>query len=138
LGHIQIKREEFMKYMNQRTFDVFCLRTFIVKVTNESGTNYSDLVSEYMQMFDGDYLFLSQGSEFADLLISEWRDLGVEQQVALAQKAMSIRAELDDGMQKKSTLSKLFAGAAFTASHPDPQNRVKEAVENIRTIRAIL
>ena len=90
-----------MKYMNQRTFDAFALRTFIMKVTNESGVNFSNLVSEYYQMFNGDFEFLPQAIEVADKLIQEWPKLSVNEQVKLATKLMMIRKELDDNMDKK-------------------------------------
>jgi hypothetical protein len=127
-----------MKYMNQRTFDVFSLRTLIAKVTHESGTAYSIMVGEYNQTFDGDYLFMSQGSQVADYLISDWSQLAQMEQVALANRLMMVRAELDDDLNKKSTLSKLFAGPAFIKSHPNPNARGDQAIQNINIMLAVL
>ena len=109
-----------MKYMNQRTFDAFALRTFIMKVTNESGVNFSNLVSEYYQMFNGDFEFLPQAIEVADKLIQEWPKLSVNEQVKLATKLMMIRKELDDNMDKKflPTIHSLLLHFSLTKYNP--------------------
>jgi len=117
--------------MNQRTFDAFGLRCLIAKVTNEAGVNFSNIVSEYNQMFAGDYLFLSQGVKLADMLIQQWRDLSASEQVKLAQNLILVRAQLDDDMNKKSTFSKVFSGSAFASSHSNPESRVDQAIANI-------
>ena len=96
------------------------------------------MVGEYNQTFDGDYLFMSQGSQVADYLISDWSQLAQMEQVALANRLMMVRAELDDDLNKKSTLSKLFAGPAFIKSHPNPDARGNQAIQNINIMLAVL
>ncbi len=125
-----------MKYMNQRTFDAFGLRCLIAKVTNESGTNFSNMVSEYNQMYSGDHLFLTQGSQCADLLIQQWSDLEPYEQANLAQNLILVRMQMDDDMNTKSTFSKIFSGAAFASSHPNPRGRINQAIINIKLMIA--
>jgi hypothetical protein len=60
------------------------------------------------------------------------------EQVALANRLMMVRAELDDDLNKKSTLSKLFARPAFIKSHPNPNARGDQAIQNINIMLAIL
>lgn len=120
-----------MKYMNQRVFDAFALRTVIAKVTNETGLNYSNVISEYMQTYDGDALFLGQASMVADELIKNWSNLNINQQVTLAQNLIQVRASLDDEMDKRSSFSKIFAGPALIKSHSNPESRVSQSIKNI-------
>lgn len=120
-----------MKYMNQRVFDAFALRTVIAKVTNETGINYSNVISEYMETYDGDTLFLSQASTVADQLIENWSNLNVNQKVTLAQNLIQVRADLDDEMNKRSSFSKIFAGPALIKSHSNSENRVFQSMKNI-------
>ena len=126
-----------MKYMNQRVFDAFALRTLIAKVTNETGVSYSNVISEYMDTYDGDTLFLSQASLVADQLIKNWSNLNMNQQVTLAQNLMQVRANLDDEMNKRSSFAKIFAGPALIKSHPNPESRVYQSVENIGLMKML-
>jgi len=120
-----------MKYMNQRVFDAFALRTVIAKVTNETGINYSNVISEYMETYEGDTLFLSQASMVADQLIKNWSNLNVTQKVTLSQNLIQVRASLDDEMSKRSSFSKIFAGPALIKSHLNPEYRASQSIKNI-------
>ena len=129
------------KYMPQDLFDTFALAVAFEKTA--TGKDYPELNTMrnyhiYESSYPGDNLFLEQVIDTASIILEGWKNDAQDVLAYRLQSLFELRKHLDEDLNKKSIKKRLLGGAVFSSSHPDPHNRVDQAIKNINIMAAIL
>ncbi len=127
------------KYMNQALFDVCVIKVIYEKLS--TGIRYEDLpfisyvADAYKNDFQDTLLYQGQFIEVAEFLIKKYSSHGPIFLVAI-QRAENLRMDLDDEMNKKNSIQKVFNGSWVKNGHKKPFERANIAITNIRSLLA--
>jgi hypothetical protein len=129
------------KYMPQDLFDAFAIGMALEKVF--TGKKYQDLAmfgqfQVYKSSYPEDELFMEQVLDAAIAILDGWKDMDRSDLITLLTSLFELRKQLDENLDKKKTLSKIFGGTIFASGHPDPKSRVAQAIQNINIMAAVL
>ena len=125
------------KYMNQAFFDVCAMKVIYEKLS--TGRQYQDLpfISYVAEMHKNDFqdtlLYQGQFTEVAEFLIKKYSSHGPIFLVAI-QRAEKLRMDLDDDMNKKNSIQKVFNGTWLKNGHKKPFERANIAITNISSL----
>ena len=137
------KEIKMTKYVNQDVFDATVMLLAAHKLETGSELEFQNMlwqmVGYYQNDYAGDYSFKADLEKGVEAAIKNHSTVSKERLKLAFKSGAEIRMQLDDNMQKKSTLKKIFGGTAFTTGHPNPSTRLNVALINIsRIIKAVL
>lgn len=126
------------KYVNQDVFDASLMLIAAHKLETKSELEYQNmiwhLVAYYEKDYSGDYSFKTDLEKGVETVVKNFRNTRDGDLIRALKSGAELRMQLDDNMQKKSTLKKLFGGTAFTSGHPNPSIRLSSGVTNVTRI----
>lgn len=126
------------KFMDQRTFDCAVLAILVAHCSGAPPSFLDGQFSDFRQMFTDEILYMSQIGEVVGAIDNSWSSLSQAERKMRAERLFNGRAALDEDMNAKSLVKKLFAGPAFIKSHPNPSSRANKAIDNIKLLERIL
>lgn len=129
------------RYMPQDLFDGFAIAMALEKVA--TGKAYQDLgifgqYHTYKEIYPEDDLFFEQVLDTAIAILDGWQGMD-PMAIATTLKALyELRQQLDENLDKLTVVKRTFRGAAFGPGHPNPADRVAQAIRNINIMAAVL
>ncbi|MBT8582964.1 hypothetical protein [Polynucleobacter sphagniphilus] len=131
------------KYVNQDVYDASLMLIAAHKLETKSELEYQNmiwqLVAYYEKDYSGDYSFKTDLEKGVETVIKNFGNTRDGDLIRAFKSGAELRMQLDDNMQKKSTLKKFFGGTAFTSGHPNPSTRLSSGVTNVtRILDAVL
>lgn len=126
------------KFMDQRTFDCAVLGILVAHSSGAPPSLLATQFSDFRQMFTDESLYMAQIGEAVGVIEKGWEGIGQSERKLRAEKLFNGRMALDEDLNPKSLMKKLFAGPAFIKSHPNPSIRATKAIENIQLLERIL
>ena len=122
------------KFMNQSVFDVcvvnIALQKLQLDIEYQQLPIYQNLKTTYWQEFQDFNLCENQIIEVASFILRKYDHYNNELP-SLLRRVDELRQQLDDDMNKKSSVSKIFNGSFFSKSHSQPFERENTSKKNI-------
>lgn len=126
-----------MKFMSQKTFEVFALMLAEYKVVGDLKF-YTDIRKQifydHQDAYSGDTLWLEEAESIFPELIKIVDGYGAKDKQRSLHVARDLRSKLDENLNPITGLKKVFNGSSFEKSHPAPNMREKLAIRNIQIL----
>ena len=126
------------KFMDQRTFDCAVLGVLVAHSSGAPPSLLAAQFADFRQMFSDESLYMAQIGEAVEAINRSWEGLSTTERKLRAERLFSGRSALDEELNPRSTMKKLFSGPAFIKSHPNPAERAIKATENIKLLEKIV
>jgi hypothetical protein len=126
------------KFMDQRTFECAALSILVAHNSGAPPSSIASSFSEFRLMFTDENLYMKQISEVVEFIEKSWEGISQIERKMRAERLFNTRRDLDEDLNPKNFMKKIFAGPAFIKSHPNPNNRAAKAIENIQFLEKII
>lgn len=131
-----------MKFMPQDVFDT-CVLVLACNYVSGGEERYEyvkrGILGSYENAYLGDAIYMQEAEDLVEPVIihasSHFDDDAVEWSLA---EAVNILGELDENLEPKRGLRKVFGGTYFTKGHPNPSIRSDQALKDIKRLLSIV